>query len=765
MSLIKANAVQVGQSPTATQNFTLAVPSSPDGTIKLARGNFGATTQDVISVDASGNVSFAGTTALGNISNSTAIATGSTTARSLANRFADTANVRDFGAVGDGVTNDIAAFVLAADTGKQVLVPDGTYTITTSTLVQVNSILSMLSRLHLFCNQLTINIGSGQFNIPLQTELNVTNPDRLIISGANPIATTITTISNVTGSAGSWSVTANVNSSTGIAIGDLVTVKNVKPGVQAPGTYTTRPVKGALQMQFFQNGELTLASTSGSVTGSTLSTYVNAGDFLIADGQVKRMLSVTTNSFAVDAANTPATNFAGKQYWYTMQDSSFGTVTVSGATVTGTGTAFTNITNGANAGDLIAFNGGGIRKIQSVTSDTSITLTETHPTIAVAATYGIVCSGEIHEGAWVVTNVAANQITWTNTSRTTYAPPKNLVVGGDITALKSVLQYTTNSGFVVDGGVYEFENIGLVGTNGTTNVGLDLRGESGEGTGNVIISNNFAVNGFDYGAWLSSGATIQGNGSVFSGQFVRGINAAGGECRLESSIISGVGGIGILISEGAFARLSNARIHTCSAQGVRMEVGGSTWADFSIIGHNQSYNVLLVGAVNAHFVGLRCFSSNADGFYGQNGGYGRATGAIYLCNNGDGLALYQANMECNQTIAIGNKDSGCLLGRSNCALEQSAFGYNVLRGLYLVSMANVNAITTNQYVGNATGVLVSARSVLYSPLCGFKNNTNDATAAEGGQIYIKNQTGGSAFNPALDVAPTNVGGEFIATLY
>jgi len=53
MSLIKANAVQIGQSGTATQNFTLAVPSSPDGTIKLARGNAGATTQDVISVDAS----------------------------------------------------------------------------------------------------------------------------------------------------------------------------------------------------------------------------------------------------------------------------------------------------------------------------------------------------------------------------------------------------------------------------------------------------------------------------------------------------------------------------------------------------------------------------------------------------------------------------------------------------------------------------------------------------------------------------------------
>ena len=111
MSLIKANAVQVGQSPTATQNFTLAVPSSPDGTIKLARGNSGATTQDVMNVSNAGVVSFP--QGLGNISNSTAIATGSTTARSLANRFADVVNVKDFGAVGDGVADDTAAIQAA----------------------------------------------------------------------------------------------------------------------------------------------------------------------------------------------------------------------------------------------------------------------------------------------------------------------------------------------------------------------------------------------------------------------------------------------------------------------------------------------------------------------------------------------------------------------------------------------------------------------------------------------------------------------------
>lgn len=57
MSLLKSNSVQIGQSATATQNFTLSVPSSPDGTIKLARGNSGATTADILSIASNGKVS------------------------------------------------------------------------------------------------------------------------------------------------------------------------------------------------------------------------------------------------------------------------------------------------------------------------------------------------------------------------------------------------------------------------------------------------------------------------------------------------------------------------------------------------------------------------------------------------------------------------------------------------------------------------------------------------------------------------------------
>lgn len=67
---LKINAVQLGDSLTATQNFVLQ--TNVDGTAKLARGNVGATTQDILTVDATGAVTVA-TAAAG--TNTTQIAT------------------------------------------------------------------------------------------------------------------------------------------------------------------------------------------------------------------------------------------------------------------------------------------------------------------------------------------------------------------------------------------------------------------------------------------------------------------------------------------------------------------------------------------------------------------------------------------------------------------------------------------------------------------------------------------------------------------
>ena len=65
--------------------------------------------------------------------------TGSTTARSLATRFAEIANVKDFGAVGDGVTDDTAAIQAALDSGaKTIRLSSGTYKVTNALTVPVN---------------------------------------------------------------------------------------------------------------------------------------------------------------------------------------------------------------------------------------------------------------------------------------------------------------------------------------------------------------------------------------------------------------------------------------------------------------------------------------------------------------------------------------------------------------------------------------------------------------------------------------------------
>ena len=61
MSTVKTNNVQVGQSGTATNNFTVYQPSTPDGTVRIGVGNSGATTLDVVTVSNAGNMTVTGT--------------------------------------------------------------------------------------------------------------------------------------------------------------------------------------------------------------------------------------------------------------------------------------------------------------------------------------------------------------------------------------------------------------------------------------------------------------------------------------------------------------------------------------------------------------------------------------------------------------------------------------------------------------------------------------------------------------------------------
>ena len=63
MSTVKTNNVQLGQSVTATNNFTWYQPASPDGTVRLGNGNSGSVT-DLITVGSTGNLTFANSISL-----------------------------------------------------------------------------------------------------------------------------------------------------------------------------------------------------------------------------------------------------------------------------------------------------------------------------------------------------------------------------------------------------------------------------------------------------------------------------------------------------------------------------------------------------------------------------------------------------------------------------------------------------------------------------------------------------------------------------
>lgn len=85
-----------------------------------------------IGADNNGNWSYYNPTNVTNANNLEVTATGSTTARTLANRFADVVNVLDFGADPTGTTSSTTAFVSAATASSGVIVPEGTYLLATS---------------------------------------------------------------------------------------------------------------------------------------------------------------------------------------------------------------------------------------------------------------------------------------------------------------------------------------------------------------------------------------------------------------------------------------------------------------------------------------------------------------------------------------------------------------------------------------------------------------------------------------------------------
>ena len=57
-ALVKLSTIQIGDSPTLSENFTLSLPDIPDGTLTLSRGIPGQLTQTIMVVEIDGTITF-----------------------------------------------------------------------------------------------------------------------------------------------------------------------------------------------------------------------------------------------------------------------------------------------------------------------------------------------------------------------------------------------------------------------------------------------------------------------------------------------------------------------------------------------------------------------------------------------------------------------------------------------------------------------------------------------------------------------------------
>jgi hypothetical protein len=675
-------------------------------------------------------------------------ATGSTTSRTLANRFADVGNVLDYGAVGNNIANDLTAInnCLAAYPNGQIQLLDKTYRV--SAMPNFNG--------HTLLGNATIIIDDIQQTLTAATYFR--DMGNVTIRGKNAYDTTITSVSSVSGSTGNWSVVYNVASTANISVGDIVGITNIVPGIKQPGLLSGRPPAGQLDLAYFRTNSAlltTLGTTATISNGTTVdASSLAVGDFIIAMGQVRQittapvMVTASQYTFGLDTAFKGDIS-SGVQYWYNMRDSSIGTVTVAGTTVTGVGTTFLS---NFDVGDLIAIEKSGIREVASITDNTHLEITKTL-TVGSASSYGWIKSGEAHHGAWVVTAVGASTITVTNTMRTANMKPPSIgITGGDVKIFKTVLYYnSTTDGLRITDGQGTMYNIALRGNSSTTTKAIDLSYNNGGAT--LRLNSRFATNGFGYAAYLLKGGSLDATNCLFSNIGYWGVWINDGAfADLASAEITGVNGYGVLVGVGSSSRLADCRVIGCLQQAYRTEVGASVWGDFSYAIGNDGGGAYNTGGLDVHYVGTRFIKNGATGLTAVNGMDGRATGAIFLCNNGLGMSLTGASVEANQTNIIGNGSGGItLVSCLGAILQENGIGFNIGRGLrnYGSEIASDNS----QIIGNTSyGWSVQDSGKINGNLVVSLDNLTDFFVQPNtkSSIVIPNYTGSPTFSPALN---------------
>jgi parallel beta-helix repeat protein len=144
-------------------------------------------------------------------------------------KLAQTVSVKDFGAVGDGVTDDTAAIQAALNTGKNVFIPNGTYVVDPDTSV------SPVSNQRITLEQEAVLQASASSSSGVYSVIRIFGVSDVIVEGGTVIGDRATHI-GVLGESGMGIYVAD---SSGITIRDVETRDCWGDGIYVGGTGTT----------------------------------------------------------------------------------------------------------------------------------------------------------------------------------------------------------------------------------------------------------------------------------------------------------------------------------------------------------------------------------------------------------------------------------------------------------------------------------------------------------------------------------------------
>ena len=177
---------------------------------------------------------------------------GTTEPRDLRERFNDLINVKDFGAKGDGVTDDSAAIVSALSNGS-IFFPDGNYLI--QNISNQSPLYSAFDNAKVY-GKVEVHIPSGHYVQTSPWTFSAIGGENISILGADPITVSATSAS-VSGSSNNWSVVFTCAGTSGVSVGDYALLCDT-----TQGTGAHEALRGIWKITAVSSNQITVLNTS-----------------------------------------------------------------------------------------------------------------------------------------------------------------------------------------------------------------------------------------------------------------------------------------------------------------------------------------------------------------------------------------------------------------------------------------------------------------------------------------------------------------------